>query len=158
MKKTIFGVALVFASTASALSVNAPAQAQLSENYVGPALAIGGGQTAIGADSRFGISDQLSLRAHVFFPNGATRAGAAITYDFDTSRDYSNRVRISPYAGAGVDFTGLSNGGNATNAYVAGGADFAFSDNVALKAELNIPINNGNNQTTSVTLGAGFYF
>jgi opacity protein-like surface antigen len=158
MNRKFFGLAIVSASVITTIGVTSPARSQPARNYVGPALSIGGGQTAIGADSRFNLSERLSLRPHLFFPNNGTRVGAAITYDFDASTDYTQRVKISPYAGAGVDFSGLSNNSNVTNAYVVAGADFGFNENISVKGEVNIPVNSANSQSTSVTLGAGFYF
>jgi hypothetical protein len=155
MKKTIVTVAMLCASTISALGISTPAKANMGDNYIGPSLAIGGGNTVLGIDAKFGVSENLSLRPFVSFPSGGTNFGTSLTYDF--SLPQTSRVKITPFLGGGVEVFSGSGNNNNTQAYFTGGADFGVTENVSLKAALEVPIGN-NNSTTSVVLGAGFRF
>lgn len=154
MKKNTIALVMLCSSVV-ALGMSAPARAQSrSTNTIGPALSIGGGQTTFGIDSRFGVSDNLSLRPFVFFPSGGAVFGTSLTYDFNTSR--GEKVQITPFIGGGLEVaSGGSN--NNTQAYFTAGADFGITESVELKAELNVPLSS-NNSSTSVVLGAGFKF
>jgi hypothetical protein len=156
MKKNIVALVMLCSSVA-ALAMSAPARAGMGSNTVGPSLAIGNGTTSIGVDSKFGISDNISLRPFVFFPSGGTVFGTSVTYDFDVSR--SSKLQITPYLGGGLA-VGVANnngGGTSTQTFFTGGADFGVSDSVDLKAALDVPLSS-NNSTTLVRIGAGFKF
>jgi hypothetical protein len=156
MKKNIVALVMLCSSVAT-LAMSAPARAGMGTNTVGPSLAIGNGTTSIGVDSKFGISDNISLRPFVFFPSGGTVFGTSVTYDFDVSR--SSKLQITPYLGGGLA-VGVANnngGGTATQTFLTGGADFGISDSVDLKAALDVPLSS-NNATTLVRIGAGFKF
>jgi hypothetical protein len=153
MKKNI--VALVtICSSVIALSVGAPARAQLGKNTIGPALSIGGGSTTVGIDSKFGVSDNLSLRPFVFFPSGGTVFGSGLTYDFNLTNT-GNKVQITPFVGGAVS---VASGGSSNSTAVSfiGGADFDVTDSVQLRATLDVPLTSG--YSTDVILGAGFRF
>lgn len=153
MKKNI--VALVtICSSAVALSMGAPARAEMGKNTIGPSLSIGGGQTAIGIDSKFGISDNLSLRPFVYFPSGNTTFGSALTYDFNLTNT-GNKVQITPFLGGAVNI-GTGGSSNSTVVSFVGGADFDVTDSVQLRAALDVPLSSGS--STDVRLGAGFRF
>ena len=156
MKKNIIALVMVCSSVAT-LAMSAPARAGMATNTIGPSLAIGSGTTSIGVDSKFGISDNISIRPFVYFPSGGTIFGTSITYDFDVSR--SSKLQITPYLGGGlaVGVANNSGGGTATQTFFTGGADFGISDSVDLKAALDVPLSS-NNATTSVRIGAGFKF
>ena len=154
MKKII--VALVIAcSSALALGMNAPARAQLGQNTIGPSLSIGGGQTSVGIDSKFGVSDSLSLRPFIYFPSGGTYFGSGLTYDFNLTNTGS-RVQITPFVG-GLVSIGTGGINNSTTVGFLGGADFDVTDSIQLRAALNVPISS-NNSSTAVNIGAGFRF
>jgi hypothetical protein len=153
MKKTVVALAM-FASTVTAIGFGAPAKAEVGENYIGPSLSIGGGQSVIGIDSKFGVSENLSLRPFVIFPSGGTNYGASLTYDFYVPQ--TSRVKITPFLGGGVSvFSG--SGVSETQGFFTAGSDFGVTENVSLKAALEIPVGS-NNSNTAVILGAGFRF
>ena len=154
MKKNIVALAMVCSSVAT-LAMSAPARAGMGSNTIGPSLLIGNGTTSIGIDSKFGISDNISIRPSIYFPTGVTQFGASLTYDFDVSR--SSKLQITPYLGGGVAIFSGNGGGSATETFFTGGADFGVSDSLDLKASLNVPLSS-NNATTSVRIGAGFKF
>ncbi len=156
MKKNIVALVMLCSSVAT-LAMSAPARAGMGSNSVGPSLLITNGTTSIGVDSKFGISDNISIRPSVYFPSGGTLFGASLTYDFDVSR--SSKLQITPYLGGGV-LVGVANnrgGGSETLTFFTGGADFGISDSVDLKAALNVPLSS-NGSTTAVSIGAGFKF
>ena len=155
MKKNIVALVMLCASVAT-LAMSAPARAGMGSSSVGPSLLITNGTTSIGIDSKFGISDNISVRPAVYFPSGGTAFGASLTYDFDVSR--SSKLQITPYLGGGLLFLSANNGGGSnTQTFFTGGADFGISDSIDLKAALLVPLSS-NNSTTGVTLGAGFKF
>lgn len=154
MKKIIVALAIA-CSSAMALGMSAPARAELGKNTIGPSLAIGGGQTSVGIDSKFGVSDNLSLRPFVYFPSGGTYFGSGLTYDFNLTNT-GNKVQITPFAG-GVVSIGTGGINNSTTVGFLGGADFDVTDTIQLRAALNVPITS-NNSSTTVNIGAGFRF
>ena len=164
MKKNLVALVMLFSSIL-ALGMSAPARAEgTSKNYIGPAVLFGGGSTNFAVDSKFGVSDNLSLRPFVAFGNGATVFGSSLTYDFNLSNSsgggtLGERTQVTPFVGGGVFIAsgGNNNTNNNTLGYFTGGADFDVTENVTLKAELDIPFTGGNTSTL-VRLGAGFKF
>ena len=155
MKKNIVALVMLCASVAT-LAMSAPARAGMGSSSVGPSLLITNGTTSIGIDSKFGISDNISIRPLAYFPRRGTIFGSSLTYDFDVSR--SSKLQITPYLGGGLLFLSANNGGGSnTQTFFTGGADFGISDSIDLKAALLVPLSS-NNSTTGVTLGAGFKF
>ncbi|MCY7335168.1 MAG: hypothetical protein LH613_02970 [Chamaesiphon sp.] len=154
MKKNIVAL-VVLCSSVMGLGIITPAQAQMGRSTIGPSLAIGGGQTSVGIDSKFGVSDNVSARPFVYFPSGGTFFGSALTYDFNLTNTGS-RVQITPFLGGAVSI-GTGGINNSTTVGLVGGADFDVTDTIQLKAALNVPITSNNSYTT-VNLGAGFRF
>jgi hypothetical protein len=156
MKKNIVALVMLCSSVAT-LAMSAPARAGgMGASSIGPSLLISNGTTSIGIDSKFGISDNISIRPLAYFPNGGTIFGSSLTYDFDVSR--SSKLQITPFIGGGLAFSSANNGGGSrTDTFFTGGADFGVSDSVDLKAALIVPLSS-NNATTSITLGGGFKF
>jgi opacity protein-like surface antigen len=146
----------VFSSNASARADAPPSIDAVGQNAIGPSVKFGNSQTAIGVDSQFRIDDNISVRPFIYFPNGSTNFGSALTYDFK-ARNHTNRMQITPFVGGSVD---ISNGGGSsfTTIGVTGGADFDITDNIRLKAGLNVPLSTGAGQTSSVVIGAGYRF
>jgi hypothetical protein len=159
MKKNLVALVMLFSSIL-ALGMSAPARAEgSSKNYIGPAVLFGGGQTEFAIDSKFGVSDNLSLRPFVSFGNGATTFGSSLTYDFNLSNGgggtLGERTQVTPFLGGGIAVD--SGAGSNTVGYFTGGADFGVTENVDLKAELDVPFTS-NGSATIVRLGAGFKF
>jgi hypothetical protein len=155
MKKNIVAFVMLCSSVV-ALGMSAPVRAEMSRNTIGPSLAIGNGTTSIGIDSRFVVNENLSVRPFIFFPSGGTVFGSSLTYDFESSR--TSKFQMTPYLGGGVAVGAANNGGNSTTqVFFTGGADFAVTDSIDLKAALDVPLSS-NNSSTNVRLGAGFRF
>ncbi len=153
MKKLLIAIA---ALTASLVLVK-PAQAEIGQNDIGPSVIFGNnGGTAVGVNSRFGITNNLSVRPNIYFQDSRTSLGAAATYDFNLSG--SNRD-LTPYIGAGVAFDVSNNNNRSNNAtgYALAGADYSLSDSLVLKGSVAIPFDS-NNYSTTFGVGAGLRF
>jgi opacity protein-like surface antigen len=153
MKKLLLLPAILASLFAAITQTPAAMAGGIGNNYVGPAVTFGGGQSVFGINSKLGISDNISLRPFITFPSGGTQLGTSLTYDWDLRQ---SSTPITPFVGVGAAF---QTGGNNTTTvgYAQVGADFNVSDSVALLGSVQIPFNS-NNSTTSVNLGAGLRF
>ncbi|WP_373547825.1 hypothetical protein [Chamaesiphon sp.] len=156
MKKQIFVALALLCSSVATFSMSEPATAQLSRSSIGPSVEFGNGQTVFGIDSKFGISDNLSLRPFVFFPNGGTKFGTALTYDINLKNN-ANALQLTPFVGASIDFN-TGDGNTTTNFGLVGGVDLDLTDSLQLKGAVNVPLNNDRDRTVVVSVGAGFRF
>jgi hypothetical protein len=152
MKKNILALATLCVAAATTGVVN-PASAQVGQSAIGPSVAFGSGSTVFGIDSKFGVSDNISVRPAVYFGNGNTLIGSGVTYDFDLKNSGSSK--ITPFVGGSLFFG--TNSGSASVFSLLGGADFDVSDSVQLKGAVNVPISS-NGSSAFVTIGAGFRF
>ncbi len=145
----------IAALSIATLTIVSPAQAQTKPSQIGPSFSIGGSTTVFGVDSRFPVTQNLSLRPSVRFPSGGVVVGTSVTYDFDT---YGMDAGIEPYVGAGLNlYTGDNNnsGANLTG-YAIGGVDYALNDQFVLKGSVAIPFKT--EYSTDITLGVGYKF
>lgn len=160
MKKNIVALVMLCSSVA-ALSMGAPAKAQMGKNSIGPSVQfgnIGNSSTFVGIDSKFGVSDSLSLRPFVYFPSGGTLFGSGLTYDFNLQNS-NNSVQITPYLGGAVEVASATNGGNSTTSVgFVGGADLDVTESVQVRGGLFVPLSNNNGRPTTFNIGAGFRF
>jgi hypothetical protein len=155
MKKLLLLPAILVSLVAAAITQapNPALAGGIGNNYIGPAVTFGGGQSVFGIDSKLGVADNLSLRPFVIFPSGGTQFGTSLTYDWDLRQA---SLPITPFIGVGVGFqTGNSN--TTTNGFAQVGADLNVSESFALLGSVAIPFNS-NNANTSVTVGAGLRF
>ena len=155
MKKYLIALALLCSSLAT-FGISKPASAQPSQMSIGPSVEFGNG-TAFGVDSKFGISNNLSLRPFVYFPNSGTKFGTALTYDLTLSNN-ANTLQLTPFVGGSVDFNTGNGNNNTTSFGLVGGVDLDLTDSLRLKGAINVPLNNGQNRDTTFTVGAGFRF
>jgi hypothetical protein len=154
MKKLLL-LPVILASLVAAItqSPTAAMAGGIGNNYIGPAVTFGGGQSVFGVNSKLGIADNVSLRPFLLFPSGGTQFGTSLTYDWDLRQ---SPVTVTPFIGLGVGFqTGNSN--TTTNGFAQVGADFNVNESFALLGSVAIPFNS-NNANTSVTLGANLRF
>jgi hypothetical protein len=155
MKKLIIAsIALI--SSITSIGTSLPASAQVvGQSSIGPSVLFGNGQTAVGIDSKFSLSDNFSLRPFVYFPNGGTDFGTALTYDINL-RNTDNTLQITPFVGGSVD---VNTGGNSvTTVSLVGGADLDLSESIRLKGSLIVPLSTDRGQGTGIAVGAGFRF
>ena len=154
MKKLLF-LPAILASLIAAItqSPTAAMAGGIGNNYVGPAVTFGDGQSVFGINSKLGIADNFSLRPYILFPAGGTQLGTSLTYDLDLRQ---SPTPITPFVGLGVGFqTGNSN--TTTNGFAQVGADLNVNESFALLGSVAIPFNS-NNASTSVTVGANLRF
>jgi hypothetical protein len=156
MKKNIITALAVLFSSLATLGMSKPANAQFGQSSIGPSLEFGNGQSAIGIDSKFGVSDNLSLRPFIYFPSGRTDFGTALTYDFKLINSASD-LRITPFVGGSLDFN-TGSGNSITTVGLVGGADLDLTDSIRLKGAVIVPLTTDRGQTTTVTIGAGYRF
>jgi hypothetical protein len=131
------------------------AKSEVGKNTIGPSISLGGG-AAIGVDSRFGISENLSLRPFIYFGNGGTDFGTALTYDINL-RTANSSNKFSPFIGGAVDIATGSNT-SVTTASLVAGTEYELTDTIQLKAAINVPLTSSQGQSADVTIGAGFRF
>ncbi|PSB58732.1 hypothetical protein [Chamaesiphon polymorphus] len=129
---------------------------QVRQSSIGPSVLFGNGQTAIGVDSKFSLSDNISLRPFIYFPSNGTDFGTALTYDIPLRNNDSSLV-ITPFVGGSVDYNS-SNNTNVTTFSLVGGADVDLSDSLRLKGSLIVPLSTDRGQGTGFSVGAGFRF
>lgn len=158
----------IFAATVLCLSValtgivssanNAMAQ-DAKKNYVGPSIGFANGTTLFGVNSKFGVSDNVSVRPYAQFGSiggiSITSYGATATYDFSIPK-----TDFAPYAGIG--FGGLTGSAGGASASASGlalefGSDYNVSDSIALNANYRI-LTNGNGNGSLFNIGGGFKF
>jgi hypothetical protein len=164
MIKNIISALVFLCASIGTLAISKPANAQFVQSSIGPSVAFGSGQTSIGIDSKFGVSNNISVRPFIYFPNGGTDFGAALTYDFNFTSNgdyYSDGLRqrslFTPFVGASIDVN-TSDRNSTTTVGLVGGADFALTDSLQLKGAIIIPLTNDRGQNTTFTVGAGFRF
>jgi hypothetical protein len=157
MRKNII-IALAFLySSVSTLGMSKPANAQFAQSSIGPSVEFGNGQTVFGIDSKFGISNNLSLRPFVYFPNSSTNFGTALTYDLSLQNS-ANTLQITPFVGGSVNFNTGNGNNNTTSFGLVGGVDLDLTDSLRLKGAITVPLNNGQDRDTTFTAGAGLRF
>jgi hypothetical protein len=145
---------LLLTTTLLATAIAAPAMA-FQGNYIGPGLTFGLGRnsdTTFGIESKFDVSDRLSLRPNVFFGNGGTQFGAALTYNLDIF----NNSAFTPFLGAGVSFYNNNSGSSTTTPLIAIGMDYEFNPNWVLLTKVNVPLSN--NLNSGFNISAGYRF
>ncbi|WP_310413986.1 hypothetical protein [Chamaesiphon sp. OTE_8_metabat_110] len=154
MKKHFIALVTLLSSIA-AIGVSTPASAQvIGQSSIGPSVLFGNGQTSIGIDSKFGVSDNLSLRPFVYFPNNGTSFGTSLTYDLPL-RNTEQSFLITPFVGGSV---AVNTGNNSVTTFgLVGGADIDLSDSLRLKASVIVPVTDSN-QGTGIAVGAGLRF
>ncbi len=156
MKKHIIALAFMCSSIAT-FGMSKPVSAQLSQSSIGPSVEFGNGETVFGVDSKFGIGDNLSLRPFVYFPNSGTKLGTALTYDLPLTNN-ANTLQLTPFVGGSIDFNTGNGNDNTTSFGLVGGVDLDLTDSLRLKGAINIPLNNGQDRDTTLTVGAGLRF
>jgi hypothetical protein len=131
------------------------AKPEVGKNTIGPSISLGRG-AAIGIDSRFGISENISLRPFIYFGNGGTDFGTALTYDINL-RTTNSSNKITPFIGGAVDIA-TGNSTSVTTASLVAGAEYELTETIQLKGAINVPLSSGQGQSANVTIGAGFRF
>jgi opacity protein-like surface antigen len=150
-------------SISQSLGSSAPSKA----NYVGVSLGFGDVGTLYGINSKFGISDSISLRPFVQFgsrtvSNGFASANLSLTA-FGASATYDLNIPNSefrPYAGIGyasisgtVSAGGQSFSGGSSGIYGEVGSDYNLSESIVVNANYKFLSGGG-----FFNIGGGFRF
>jgi hypothetical protein len=135
------------------------AKPEVGKNIIGPSISVGRG-VAVGIDSKFGISENISLRPFIYFGgNSGTNFGTALTYDINlrATSSNSNTNKITPFIGGAVDIA-TGNNNSVTTASLVAGAEYELTETIQLKGAINVPLSSGQGQSANLTVGAGFRF
>jgi opacity protein-like surface antigen len=143
----------ICAAATIAQSPTAAVAGGLNNNYIGPGVTFGGGQTVFGIQSKLGIADNVSLRPFVTFPANNTQFGTSITYDWDLRQ---SPIPITPFVGVGIAFA-TANQNTTTAGFAQIGADFNVNKSFSFLTSVAIPFDS-NTSSTSVNLAAGLRF
>ncbi len=142
------------------IATQLPSQAdEAKKNYVGVGVTSLNG-TGLGLVSKINIADNISARPFlsVLGSYGDTSlyiAGASVTYDFSLSN-----AELTPYAGLGYGFVGITNGVESANlgssTYGELGADYNVADSITINGNYKYFFSSGGGN--ALGLGAGYRF
>lgn len=156
MKNTLL-LLMIVVSTATAIITqdSKPALAgDAGSNYIGPSINFGR-STFVGIESKFSITDSISLRPTISFQRYGTQIGTSISYDWDLSK---SGTPIVPFIGVGIQFAiGNSNFFTSSGSFAQVGVDFKVSESLNLLSTISIPFDS-NVGYTVVNLGAALRF
>ena len=137
-----------------------PGQAdEAKKNYVGVGITSING-TGFGLVSKINIADNISARPFlsVLASDGDTSlyiAGASVTYDFSLSN-----AELTPYAGLGYGFVGITNGVQSANlgssTYGELGVDYNVAESITINGNYKYFFSSGGGN--ALGLGAGYRF
>ena len=157
MKNTIL-LLMIVVNTATAIITqdSKPALADdASRNYIGPSINFGGNSTFVGIESKFSITDNISLRPFISFQSPGTRLGTGISYDWDLSK---SGTPIVPFIGVGISFSiGNTNFITNSSSFAQVGVDFKANESLNLLGAVSIPFDSSVG-STAINLGAGLRF
>jgi hypothetical protein len=157
MKNTLLLLTIVVSTAIATIAQDSkPALADdASRNYIGPSINFGGGSTYVGIESKFSITDNISLRPVISFQSGGTRLGTGISYDWDLSK---SGTPIVPFIGAGISFSvGNTNFIASSSSFAFVGVDFKANESINLLGSVAIPFDI-NVASTAINLSVGLRF
>jgi outer membrane protein W len=138
-----------------------PSKAEEDKKYsVGLSATFLGDTTGIGVNSRFSLSDNISIRPFISFlgSSGSTTlylAGASATYDFKQLTP-----SLTPYGGIGYGFLGVSDGTNTANLsssiYGEAGVDYSLANNFLINGNYKYFFAGDDGGALSVSAGYRF--
>lgn len=153
----------VFATFATVVLLSSAAQASeppANENFVGPTITFGNGQSIVGIGGKFKVADQISLRPSYNFANlsgtGVTVVGGSATYEFEIPGS-----GIQPFAGAGVNFYNVNTTSQNTSSsagFVQAGVDIRAGESLAVTGDVKVPLGSSAPLGTVVSFGGGYRF
>jgi hypothetical protein len=156
MKNTLL-LSMIVISTATAIIAQDSKSALAGDagsNYIGASINFGR-STFVGIESKFSITDNISLRPFIAFQRGGTLLGTGISYDWDLSK---SGTPIVPFIGIGTEFAiGNSNFIANSFSFAFVGVDFKANESLNLSGGVSIPFD-GNVAYTTVNLGTALRF
>jgi hypothetical protein len=138
----------------------ASATEQTNDNFIGPTVTVGNGQTIVGVGGKFKLTDQISVRPSYSFANlagaGVTVAGGSATYEIEMSNP-----QLQPFVGVGVNVYNVTTGNTSsstTAAFAQAGVDVKMGQNLALTGDVKVPLDSTAPLGTVVSIGGGYSF
>ena len=138
----------------------AQADGDSKENFIGPAITIGNGQSILGIEGKFNLTDNIAVRPSYSFTNlsgaGVTVFGGSATYDL--SKDNS---QILPFVGLGVNFYTVNMGGvtgSSTTGFAQAGVDINLNPGMAVTGDIKVPFDGNSVLGTVFSIGGGYRF
>lgn len=139
----------------------AQANPQEKKNYIGPAIVFGSGQSILGVEGRFYLTNNISLRPAYSFANlsgtGVTVFGGSATYEFNL--DDSQAL---PFVGLGMNFyhidLGVAAPTSSSSGFAQVGMDLLVDKNIAITSDVKVPFSSNAVLGTILSIGAGYRF
>ncbi len=138
----------------------ARADSENKGNFIGPAITIGNGQSILGIEGKFNLTDNIAVRPSYSFTNlsgaGVTVFGGSATYDL--SQDNS---QILPFLGLGVNFYTVNMGGvtgSSTAGFAQAGVDINLNPGMAVTGDIKVPFDGNSVLGTIFSIGGGYRF
>ncbi len=129
------------------------------ENFIGPAVTIGNGQSILGVEGKFSITDNIAVRPSFSFANlagaGVTVFGGSATYDLNTDNS-----QFIPFVGLGVNIYTVEGKANSTSTtgFAQAGVDINLNPGLAVTGDLKVPFDSSSVFGTVLTIGGGYRF
>jgi hypothetical protein len=134
--------------------------AEPNDNFIGPTVTFGNGQSIVGIGGKFNITDQVSVRPSYSFANlagaGVTVAGGSATYEIDV-----NSSQLQPFVGVGVNIYSVSTGNttsSSTTVFAQAGVDMRAGQSLTLTGDVKVPMDSSAPLGTVVSIGGGYRF
>lgn len=131
-----------------------------NDNFIGPTVTFGNGQSIVGIGGKFKIADQVSVRPSYSFANlagaGVTVAGGSATYEIDVQNP-----QVQPFVGVGVNVYTVNTGSttsSSTTPFAQAGIDMLAGQGLALTGDVKVPMNSSAPLGTVLSVGGGYRF
>jgi opacity protein-like surface antigen len=138
----------------------ARADAESKENFIGPAITIGNGQSIFGIEGKFNLTDNIAVRPSYSFTNlsgaGVTVFGGSATYDLST-----DNPQIMPFLGLGMNFYTVNVGGvtgSSSTGFAQAGVDVNLNPGLAVTGDIKVPFDANSVLGTVFSIGGGYRF
>lgn len=131
------------------------------ENFIGPAITIGNGQSIFGIEGKFNLTDSIAVRPSYSFTNlsgaGVTVFGGSATYDLS-----KNNSQIMPFLGLGMNFYTINNVGGdkgfSSTGFAQAGVDINLNPGLAVTSDVKVPFDANSVLGTVFSIGGGYRF
>ncbi len=130
------------------------------KNFIGPAITIGNGQSILGIEGKFNITDNIAVRPSYSFTNlagaGVTVFGGSATYDLNVDNS-----QILPFLGLGMNFYTVNVGGttgSSTTGFAQAGVDINLDPGIAVTGDIKVPFDANSVLGTVFSIGGGYRF
>lgn len=112
-----------------------------NQNYLGPAVSFGN-DTLWGANSRFGLGRNFSVRPGLFLGNN-TRVTLPLTFDFglNNNEQFEPNPLLVFHAGGGIEYSSGGASGSSINPLAVAGADIYFGDGASVLVQVGTAFN-----------------